>query len=471
MAGHLISCVQEGSIAADLGLDTGDSMLLLDGRPIGDIFDFRLRELSGKLLLTVRKAAGELIEFDIEKDEDEELGLEFAEPMLRPCAACANHCVFCFIDQLPEGLRPSLYYKDDDYRLSFLNGNYVTLTNLDEDGLKQLIESRLSPVNVSVHTIDPDLRRKMLRHKKAGDICRQLEMITAAGLTVNAQIVLCPGINDGLFLHDTIAGLVRLGEPLQSIAVVPVGLTRYRGLNHLLELEAVTLEDARAALQEIHGWQRKMLEERKTRLVYAADELYLKAGWPFPPVSEYEDLPQLENGVGMAPLFLSELAAGLKECPAVIPPLMTAWPDGAEDSPRADPKEVLLVTGDAAAPLMRPFTAALSAWSGLTVSLVQIKNGFFGEQVTVAGLLTGQDLVAQLPELLKTKGAPPDGEIRIILPASMIKLDEGLTLDGFTLQRLADELGTAVHVCAADAPGLLGVLAWLGGFNAKEATA
>lgn len=461
--GHQISCVQPGSIASELGLQPGDSLLMIDGQPLLDVFDYRLRQLNEQLLLTVCKAGGELIEFDIEKDDDEDLGLEFENPLLDECSGCQNHCVFCFIDQLPSGLRPSLYFKDDDLRLSFLTGNYVSLTNISVEELDRLISYRLSPMNVSVHATDPALRLLMMRHRDAGAVFELLQRIAAAGIAINAQIVLCPGLNDGPQLSRTIRDLAGLGQAIQSIAVVPVGITRYREGNRLFKLQALTEASAAAVLAEVQDWQEKMLAQRHTRLIYAADEFYLKAGWALPPVAAYEDFPQLENGVGMASLFRQEMADGLDaRSQELEAPLLTAWPAGlpADSGAAEQPQAVLLVTGTAALPVIGPFLPGLAAFSGLKVRLQAVTNRFFGETITVAGLLTGQDLAAQLPAALRNLPAQP-GKTRLVLPACMLKADESLFLDDWSLQQLADRLGVPIHVCRADAPGLLGLLAWL----------
>jgi putative radical SAM enzyme (TIGR03279 family) len=468
--GHRIKSIQAGSIAGDLGLRPGDFLELIDGQPVGDLFDYQMRQASGQLLLSVRQAGGERVEFDIEKDEDEDLGIVFEKPLLDDVRVCQNRCVFCFIDQLPDGLRPSLYVKDDDARLSFLSGNYVTLTNLDEPSLAHLIERRLSPVNVSVHSSDPLLRQKMLGHRRAGQIMEQLTRIAAAGLAINAQIVLCPGFNDGAALERTLSDLAALGPALQSVAVVPVGLTRFRAGKGLPPLQPLSAAGAQAVLGQVTAWQEKMIAERQTRLVYAADEIYLKAGAALPPAADYEDFPQLENGVGMAALLIEELSAGLTVPAAQTgcrEPLLTAWPraaapDGASGAAThsAQPEQVVLVSGIAASPLLAAFQPGLSAWSGLPIAVAAIENCFFGEQVTVAGLLTGQDLLCQLPQVLA--GLPgQSGAVRVILPACQIKDGTDRFLDDSTVQSLADGLGAAVHVCTADGPSLLGLLAWL----------
>ena len=461
--GHQISCVQPGSIASELGLQPGDFLLMIDGQPLLDVFDYRMRQLNEQLLLTVRKAGGEMIEFDIEKDEDEDLGLEFENPLLDECSVCQNHCVFCFIDQLPSGLRSSLYFKDDDLRLSFLTGNYVSLTNICVEELDRLISYRLSPMNISVHATDPALRLLMMRHPDAGAVLEKLQRIAAAGIAINAQIVLCPGLNDGAQLSRTIQDLTGLGPAIQSIAIVPVGITRYRKDNRLFQLLALTEATAAAVLAQVQEWQEKLLAQRRTRLIYAADEFYLKAGWALPPAAAYEDFPQLENGVGMASLFRQEMADGLAaRIQELEEPLLSVWPAALPTvADTADqPQAALIVTGTAAFPVIEPFLPGLAAFSGLKVQLKAVTNLFFGETITVAGLLTGQDLAAQLPAALRHLQVKP-GKIRLIIPACLLKAGESLFLDEWSLQQLADSLGVPIHVCRADAPGLLGLLTWL----------
>lgn len=475
--GHLISRVEPDSIAEEIGLKAGDGVLLIDGRSIRDIFDFRLRQLSDQLILTVRQGE-DLVEYDIEKDDDEELGLEFANPLLEDCGQCHNHCVFCFIDQLPQGLRASLYLKDDDLRLSFLTGNYATLTNISDDELDRLITYRFSPMNISVHTTDETLRKKMMRHPDAGCIMSRLRRIATAGLAINCQLVLCPGLNDGPELEKSLADLTGLGPSIRSIALVPVGLTRYRTDNGLFMLRACSPGEAAGVLQTVKNWQERMLALRGTRLIYAADEFYLKAGQSLPPPDQYDDFPQLENGVGMAALMLDALNHATSQLadntPAVIDkqpaapverPLHAVAPRQHEHDDH-DPETkstvrtgirrpvVLLATGTAAAALLQPYAARLSARFSLDLHIQPVVNTFFGETITVAGLLTGQDLIRQLACL-------PFRADCLILPACMLKADETVFLDDLTVQDLADGLDLPVFVGAADGQGLLGLLAWI----------
>lgn len=460
-AGHLISAVTPGSIAEELGIAPGDRLLALDDNPVVDVFDYRMRQLKPHLLLTIDKQGTGLFEFDIEKDEDEDLGLEFSNSVMSDCEGCENHCVFCFIDQLPNGLRPSLYFKDDDMRLSFLTGNYVTLTNIDDAELERLIGYRFSPVNLSVHTTNPLLRTKMMRHRKAGDIMVRMRRIADAGLPMNVQIVLCPDMNDGDALDRTLDDLVSIGPAIQSIAIVPVGLTRYRRENRLFELRGLETQDARRVLDQVASRQRALLAERGTRLVYAADEIYLKAGIPFPAAESYDDFPQLENGVGMVSLMRQELAEGLdaKEIFA-RPPIQVAWPVGSDDGRVF--RSLIIVTGTAAGPLLAPWMERLSNRFGMDVRLVPVVNRFFGETITVAGLLTGQDIQLQLAEELARWPEQERYAAGIILPDCLLKSGEDVLLDDVTLTDLAHGLFLPVLACPANADGLLGLMRWLG---------
>ena len=478
--GHLINRVEEDSIAEDLGLQPGDRVLLIDGQPVRDIFDFRLRQLSNLLVLTILQGDS-TVEFEIEKDAEEELGLEFENPLLEDCSQCHNHCVFCFIDQLPRGLRPSLYFKDDDLRMSFLSGNYATLTNILDEELDRLIAYRFSPMNISVHTTDERLRMRMMRHPASGNILARLQRIAAAGLDINCQMVLCPGLNDGQALENSLAELTAIGQAVRSIALVPVGLTRFRQENGLFKLNAFTPDDAAEVLRSVDLWQTRLLAQRGTRLVYAADEFYLKAGRPIPDVTHYEDFPQLENGVGMAALMLAALdqATGLAgqaqssgdESPsdwmASREPIWSFYPHPAQPAQSDDVRpandavgdddrrpSVLLATGVAAAALLQPYAGRLSAIFSVRLQIKAIDNTFFGETITVAGLLTGQDLIRQLAD----DSFRPDC---LILPSCMLKAEEPVFLDDLTVQDVAACLNLPVYVGKADGPGLLGLLAWI----------
>lgn len=472
--GHIISKISPQSIAADLGLQPGDRVLSLDERPVQDIFDFYLRQLPARLSLGVEKADGETIIFDIEKDEDEQLGIDFAQPLLDNCTTCHNRCLFCFIDQLPPGMRSSLYLKDDDLRLSFLSGTYVTLTNISDEELDRLISYRFSPMNISVHTTDDKLRRRMMGNKQASGIMEKLHRIAAGRIAINAQIVLCPDLNDKDALEKTIGDLVSLGPALQSLAIVPVGLTRYRQQNKLYPLRPLGREDADQIVHTVEKWQGQLLTQRNRRIVFASDEIYIKAGRPFPSYDEYEDFPQLENGVGMMAQTLQEIEQGLADG-NIDPrqPLYAAWPETLAEKlydRNAGAKSYLLATGMSAASWLSRKQDALQEYFHADIEFMPVENIFFGKSVTVTGLITGQDLSREFCRRFGSRKKAQDDDVNnvaLVLPACMFKADSPVMLDDISVQDLADCLGVPVFVCPATGQGLLSCLAWLADY-AKE---
>ncbi|MBR5281090.1 MAG: DUF512 domain-containing protein, partial [Clostridia bacterium] len=301
MRNGLISHVEPGSAAYEGGIMPGDCLLAVNEQKIQDVFDYRFLTTEEFVSLKLEDENGEEYYVDIEKDAEEDLGLEFVNPMMAEDRSCANHCVFCFIDQMPPGMRDTLYFKDDDPRLSFLTGNYVTLTNIPERELHRIVQYRMSPINVSVHTTNPELRVRMLGHKKAGDVLKKIDILREGCITVNAQIVLCPGYNDGEELDRTLKDLSERADCIASVSVVPVGITKYR--DGLAPMRVFTKEECKAVVAQIEGWQQKLYQTKGTRFVYGADELYLKAELPLPAYDAYEDFPQLENGVGMCALL------------------------------------------------------------------------------------------------------------------------------------------------------------------------
>lgn len=449
---HRIKAVEPMSIAAELGLQAGDFLLALDDAPLIDIFDYQWRQLKQTVSMTVRKQ-GKIIEYDIEKEEDEDLGLLFDSPLMQDCDSCENHCVFCFVDQLPEGLRQTLYFKDDDLRLSFLHGNYATLTNLSDEALDRLIGYRFSPMNVSVHTTNPTLRQKMMRHPRAGRIMEQLKRIASAGLSINCQIVLCPDFNDGAELDRTLSDLISLYPSVSSIAIVPVGLTRYRKENGLTPLRSFTEAESAFIIRTVHALQQRCLSRYGTRLVYVSDEFYLQAKHPFPDPDAYEDYPQLENGVGLSSLFLSELRAALADSSFKSEkPVLEAGPALRETDP-----SVFIATGTAAAPLIEPFCTQLQQRANARVQVKAVENHFFGQGVTVAGLLTGRDLMDQLGPIIESerqRGFQP----LLVLPSCLLKADEPIFLDDLTLWELSSRLAVPIWISKPDGSALIGLM-------------
>ncbi len=453
-----VSCVEPGSIADEVGVVAGDILLKIDGRDVEDVFDYRLRELKGFLTLEFEQVDGTISTVEVEKDENEEIGLVFTEPLMDQPRACSNQCVFCFIDQLPKGMRPSLYFKDDDPRLCFMDGNFITLTNIDDAEYERLLSYRLSPLNVSVHTTDSELRKKMLRNRCAGNVMDRLKMAVTQGISINCQIVLCPGINDGQSLERTILDLIELGEALLSIAVVPVGLTRYRDENGLPDLIPYECESAGEIVDYVHRRQRELLRTHGRRILYAADEFYIRAGRPIPPAARYDDFFQLENGVGL-------LAARRRELRDAVARLKRSKrykqsrPAGLVEAGR-----YLLISGtDAAAFIAGELNRALPVLAAVP-EVLPVPNRFFGENVTVTGLLTGRDIRSAVIErvgrsLIDTELQAPRG---ILLPDVTLRAGEDVFLDDMTVGELADGIGLPVIVFETTGSGLVEAMVGIG---------
>ncbi len=416
----VVDRIEDGSIAMELGIRPGDRIVAVNGEEPGDILDWRLTESDEELLLAVQHTNGELVEYEIEKDYDESLGIIFNSPTLDGIRPCQNRCVFCFVDQLPAGLRETLKIKDDDYRLSFLSGSYITMTNISEANLQRIMQLHLSPLYVSVHTTNPELRRCMLGNRQAGEVLPLLKRLAHAGIEFHTQIVLCPGLNDGQELEQTLEDLFDLYPAVRSVAVVPVGLTGHR--DGLYSLSSFNDESARSVLKQISAKQERCLSEAKTRFVFASDEFYTLAGSDVPKDVEYEDYLQLENGVGMVRLLYNEWDKLRKKLPAALTKEQT----------------VTVATGVSAAGYLEPIVSRLNEINGLNVRLKAVPNLFFGGHVTVSGLLTYHDLTDAL--------SCDDFVGPLILPAVMLKERKELFLDGYTIDDLAQTLGTEVHV-------------------------
>ncbi len=403
-----ILSVEPGSIAAELGMEARDRLVSIMGRPVVDLLDVALADQAEDLHIELLKADGEtwLLEFD--KDADEPLGLNVPHPEPEECG---NQCLFCFVHQLPRGMRKSLYVKDEDYRFSFLYGAYVTLTNVDEKDIQRIIEQRLSPLYISVHAGDEELRRKLLG-RQGPAILPLLRRLVEAGIKLHTQIVLCPGLNDGPALLQTLTDLYALGPNILSLAVVPVGLTGHR--RNLPTLRLPTIDEARRTLAMIHDFQQQCLRQGGSRFVFAADELYLRAEWPFPPIDDYEELGQLENGVGMIPLFREEAEQVL------------------EGVDRLPPGPFSVLTGESAAAEVSRFASALEVTAGTKIFVHVIRNEFFGGGVTVAGLVTGRDILQQLRGVELGQ--------RLLVPEVMLRDGEDVFLDDLRLEELAREL-------------------------------
>ena len=434
MKKHKISEVLPGSAGEELDIRPGDYVLSVNGREIEDIFDYNYFCETDHVDLLVETAEGEEILYDIDKEEEEDLGLVFENGLMDEYRSCTNKCIFCFIDQMPPGMRETLYFKDDDSRLSFLQGNYITLTNLSRKDLDRIIAYRMEPINISVHTMDPALRCRMLHNRFAGEALKKIDVLYEAGITMNGQIVCCPGWNDGEELRSTIEKLSRYLPVMQSVSVVPVGLTKYR--DGLEPLRPFTKEEAGAVIDIIEDWQKKLYPRYGLHFIHASDEFYLLAGREIPEEKRYDGYLQLENGVGMLRLFSDQFDQALKR-------FKTCRKE----------KHVTVVTGMLAYPVIRDKCAALCAkFPAVRAEVVPIVNHFFGEGVTVAGLITGQDLIAQL------KGR--DVGDMVLIPKTMLRSGEDVFLDDLHVTDAEKALG--VPFLASDCDGASLVRALLG---------
>ena len=417
---HIISSVAPGSIAQEMGIEPGDRLLEVNGKSPEDVFDYRYLMNEEEILVLIRKANGEEWELEIEKEYEDYLGIEFENGLMDDYRSCRNKCIFCFIDQLPKGMRSTLYFKDDDSRLSFLQGNYLTLTNMSEHDIDRIIQYKLSPINISFQTMNPELRCKMLHNRFAGEIFDKVKRLKDAGVIMNGQIVLCRGVNDGAELERSIRELTAYMPQLESVSVVPVGLTRYR--DGLYPLEPFTKEDACEVLDLIHGWQEKLYKEWGNHFIHAGDEWYILAERPIPEEKTYDGYLQLENGVGMVRLLEEEVVQTLAG--------MTG-----------DDRKIhrTIATGELAAPFLRKHVESVrKKYPNVDIQVLAIKNEFFGGKITVAGLITGTDLISQL------KGK--DLGDRLLLTNHMLKSGEPVFLDDVTVDDVQNALQIKVSI-------------------------
>ena len=426
---HIVKSLMPGGIGEELGIEPGDKLLAINGNEIQDVFDYYYYEESEQLLLLIEKPDGEEWELEIEKDEDESLGIEFDQSLMDEYRSCRNKCMFCFIDQMPKGMRETLYFKDDDSRLSFLQGNYITLTNMSDHDVERIVKYRLEPINISFQTTNPELRCKMLHNRFAGEALKKVDILYRGQIEMNGQIVLCKGVNDGEELERTIRDLTGYLPYLKSVSIVPVGLTKYR--DGLYPLEPFTKEDAREVLSVIHRWQEKIYQEHGIHMIHAGDEWYVLAEEEVPEEERYDGYLQLENGVGMMRLLFNEVQEALSAVTG----------DGRQ-------REISLATGR----LMYPYIGKIleeirKKFPNITTHLYAIRNDFFGERITVSGLITGKDLTGQL------KGQPL-GE-RLLLPCNMLKIGEPVFLDDFTLEEVENSLQVKTDIVKSSGQDLL----------------
>ncbi len=417
---HIIKNVLPGSIAEELEISAGDKLLAINDQEIEDVFDYHFLANEEYLTVLIEKPDGEQWELEIEKEYEEDLGIEFEQGLMDEYRSCRNKCIFCFIDQMPKDMRETLYFKDDDSRLSFLQGNYVTLTNMSDHDIDRIIRYHLEPINVSFQTTNPELRCKMLHNRFAGEALNKVDRLYEGGITMNGQIVLCKGINDGEELERSIRDLMKYAPQLQSVSVVPVGLSKYR--DGLYPLQPFTKEDAKEVLHIIHKWQKKAYEEFGIHFIHGGDEWYILAEEELPEEERYDGYLQLENGVGMLRLLMNEFEDGYESL------------NGDEID-----REVSVATGFLAYPyIKRMADRIMEKYPKSKLHVYGIRNDFFGELITVSGLITGQDLIGQL----KGKAL---GE-KLLLPCNMLRIEEQDFLDDVTLQDVKDALQVPVDI-------------------------
>lgn len=426
---HIVSDIVPGSIAEELGIRPGDKLLAIDGHEIEDIFDYQFYVEDEEIVLLIEKPDGEQWELEIEKEADEDLGIEFGQGLMDEYRSCYNKCIFCFIDQMPKGMRDTLYFKDDDSRLSFLQGNYVTLTNMSSHDIERIIRYRLEPINISFQTTNPELRCRMLHNRFAGEALKKVDKLYQGGIEMNGQIVLCKGVNDGDELERSIRDLTSYLPLLKSVSVVPVGLTKFR--SGLYPLDPFTKEDAREVLDVIHRWQEKIYQEYGIHFIHAGDEWYLLAEEDVPEEERYDGYLQLENGVGMLRLLFNEFTEGY---------------DALTGDDRRD--ELSVATGKLAYPYLCKMAEKITEkFPGVRIHVYCIRNDFFGERITVSGLITGRDLMTQL------KGRKLGG--RLLLPCNMLKTDEDVFLDDFTVEQVSDALQVPIDIVKSSGQDLI----------------
>jgi len=417
----LIQDVKPDSIAEEIGIQAGDRLKKINDKPLRDILDYYFLIEDDYIVLEIEKVDGQVWEIEVEKDLHEPLGIEFNEECFDGLHQCQNNCIFCFLKGLPEGMRKSLYVKDDDYRHSFLHGNYITLTNVHSHDLQRIVDYKLTPLYISVHATNPELRVEMLGNKNSGDIYEKLRYLTEYGITMHTQIVLCPGLNDGDELDRTIRDLAKLWPDVLSLAVVPVGLTQhnYQTNEHLRNF---TDQESKLVIDKIKQWQDKFLKEFGSRFVFASDEFFLAANMEMPDENEYEDYPQLENGVGLVRSFIDDFKGYLEE---------------QVQYNTVKNKTYVIATGEAAFPVLSKLVEEYFPIGN--VQVIPIKNRFFGYPVTVTGLLTGSDIIEDLKDV-------PLNNCTILISDILLKKDKDIFLDNITVDELEKKLGTEIQI-------------------------
>lgn len=430
-----ILTVDKNSKAERVGIQENDILISINGREINDVLDYRFHLANTVIDLCVKRDTTEL-HFNIKKQEYDDIGLDFETPLMDKKHSCENKCIFCFIDQLPKGLRKSLYFKDDDSRLSFLHGNYITLTNLDDKDIDRIIEMHISPVNVSVHTTNPELRIKMMKNKRSGDVLSYLKRFADAGIHICAQIVLCKNINDGDELQRSMEDLIKYFPALQSVSIVPAGKTKFR--ENLYHLESFSKEDCIKVIYQVESFADKCLEKYGSRLFFCSDEFYIKGELPLHEEEYYEGYAQIENGVGMLTSLLTEFGIEMNYIKEYLEKYKA-------------PRKISVVTGMAAKNQIIDMCEGLCKMiEGLEITVYPIINDFFGHEITVSGLLTGTDIFNQLKD--------KDLFDELILPPNVLRSEGDLFLCGMSLEELSQKLNINIKLSGNDGAGFISAM-------------
>ncbi len=428
---NIISKVYKDSIAEELGIEVGDLLISINDEPIHDIIEYRFLLSDEYLEVEIKKQNGGIYIYEIEKDYDEDLGIEFTNPIIDKAKSCRNNCVFCFIDQLPEGMRETLYFKDDDSRLSFLQGNFVTLTNMSEEDIDNIIRYRISPINISVHTTNPELRKTMLNNRFAGKLYSIMERLAEAQIQMNCQIVLCPGYNDKEELERTVSDLTKLYPYVNSVAAVPVGITKHR--EHLPNLPIFNEQSAGEAIEQVYKLQEKYLKELGTRFIFLSDEFYIMANKKLLEYDQYEGFIQFENGVGMISKLEREITDRLNDL---------------DKDKICKKKRVSIATGHSAYDFMVEISNyIMEKCTDIEIKVYKIINNFFGDTITVSGLITATDIIEQLKN--------EDLGETLYIPRSMLKADEEIFLDNITLKELEEKMNIEIVPCLNEGKDLV----------------
>lgn len=423
--------VLDGSISQELGVEKGDFLLSINGVEVSDCIEYRFLETNDYIELEIEKKSGEIWVLEIEKETDETLGIVYENSLMDKVKTCSNKCVFCFIDQLPKGMRKSLYLKDDDSRLSFLLGNFLTMTNMKEEEIDKIIEYGISPIKISVHSTNPETRKRMLNNKNGGNILEIIKRFQDTNITIDCQIVLVPGFNDGEDLENTIEDLMGCYPTVRSVAIVPVGLTNHRA--GLEEIRGFTGEENRFVIGQVERYQNKCFEEMGTRFVYLSDEFYIKGKVELPGYDDYEDFTLIENGVGMVRQLEREVVDVLEDIEF--------------DEKYNGCKKLSIATGVLSYELMKNIANKIvDRFKDVSIEVFEIKNEFFGEEVTVSGLITGEDIIKQLKGSVKNT---------LLIPSDMLKSDEDIFLDDLMLEEVENELGVRIIPVAVNGYSLI----------------